>query len=125
MCKIQICEHTPVWGDIQLCDISLDEGSVAMVTIFLSVPLHKALHEVHGCHMGSLGQQVAGVTTANTCVSYSTLIKCSPMLNTSRTQILGILPMPNSGNKMFQLGSQPVLIKEPHLPVLAPSDYIY
>lgn len=48
-------------GDVQLCDIGLDEADVAMVTIVLPVLLHKALHEVHGGHMGRLGQQVTGV----------------------------------------------------------------
>ena len=48
-------------GQIQLCDISLDEGGIVMVTIVLSVLLHKAFHEVHSRHMGSLTQQVGGV----------------------------------------------------------------
>lgn len=47
-------------GDVQLCDVSLDEADVAMVTIVLPVLVHKALHEVHRGHMGCLGQQVAG-----------------------------------------------------------------
>lgn len=51
-----------------------------MVTIVLSVPLHKAFHEVHGRHMVSLGQQVAGVPTAKTRVSY-----IYKMLNTGST----------------------------------------
>ena len=55
--------HTPVFGDIQFCDVSLDEGSVAMVTIVQPVPLHEAFHEVYGRHMAGLGQQVAGETT--------------------------------------------------------------
>lgn len=40
-----------------------------MVTIVLSVLLHKAFHEVHSRHMGSLGQQVAGESTVETHVS--------------------------------------------------------
>lgn len=40
-----------------------------MVTIVLSVSLHKAFHEVHSSHMGSLGQQVPGETPAETHVS--------------------------------------------------------
>lgn len=67
--------NTPVLGDVQLCDISLDEGSVAMVTIVLPVPLHKAVHEVDSSHMASPGQQVAGVTTVETFVSKSTCLK--------------------------------------------------
>lgn len=44
-----------------------------MVTIVLSVSLHKAFHEVHSCHMRSLGQQVFGETTVERDMSVSYL----------------------------------------------------
>lgn len=78
--KTQIFKHTPVWGDIQPCDISLDEGDVAVMTIVLPVFLHKAFHEVHSGHMVGLSQQVAGVSAADTQQHYihlRRLIKCS------------------------------------------------
>lgn len=56
----------PVFGDLQLCDVGLNECHVAVVTIVLSVFLHKALHEIHSRHVFGFGQQVAGVATAET-----------------------------------------------------------
>lgn len=56
----------PVFGDLQLCDVSLNECHVAVVTIVLSVFLHKALHKIHSRHVFGFGQQVAGVATAET-----------------------------------------------------------
>lgn len=67
--KLQISQHTPVLREIQLCDVSLDEGSVAVVTVLLPVLLHKTLHEVHGRHVFRLSQQVFGETTGETHIS--------------------------------------------------------
>lgn len=57
----QLCEHAPVLGQIQLCDVRLDEGSVAVVTVILPVLLHKVFHEIHSSNMFGFGQQVASV----------------------------------------------------------------
>lgn len=62
----QIIFDLPVFGDLQLCDVSLNECHVAVVTIVRPVFLHKALHEIHSCHVFGFGQQVAGVATAQT-----------------------------------------------------------
>ena len=67
--KLQISQHTPVLREIQLCDVSLDEGSVAVVTVLLPVFLHKTLHEVHSRHVFRLSQQVFGETTGETHIS--------------------------------------------------------
>lgn len=60
----QIKFDPPVFGDLQLCDVSLNECHVAVVTIVLFVFLHKALHEIHSRHVLGVGQQVVGVATA-------------------------------------------------------------
>lgn len=60
-------QHTqPVLGQIQLCDVCLEEGSVAVVTVALPVLLHKAFHEIHSSNVLGFGQQVAGVTATET-----------------------------------------------------------
>lgn len=67
----QITCDPPVFGDLQLCDVSLNECHVAVVTIVLSIFLHKALHEIHSHHVLGFGHQVAGVATAETHVDES------------------------------------------------------
>lgn len=62
----QISEHTPVLGQIQLRDVRLDEGSVAVVTVVLPVLLHKVFHEIHSSNVFGFGQQVASVAAAET-----------------------------------------------------------
>ena len=56
----------PVLGELKFGDVSLEERSVAMVTVVLSVLLHKVLHEVHRRHVLSAGQQVAGEPPGDT-----------------------------------------------------------
>lgn len=62
----QISEHTPVLGQVQLRDVRLDEGSVAVVTVVLPVLLHKVFHEIHSSNVFGFGQQVASVAAAET-----------------------------------------------------------
>lgn len=63
---VKISEATPVLGQVQLCDVRLDEGSVAVVTVVLPVLLHKVLHEVHSSNVFGFGQQAARVATEQT-----------------------------------------------------------
>lgn len=63
--------YTPVWGQVQLCHISLEEGNVVVVPVALPVLFHKVLHEIHGGHVGRPFQQMAGVSTVCTQVYMS------------------------------------------------------
>jgi len=45
----------PVCGELKFGDVGLEEGSVAMVTVFLSVFLNEVFHEVNSRHMVSAG----------------------------------------------------------------------
>lgn len=58
--------NTPVFGQIQLCDICLDEGRIAVVTVVLPVFLHKVFHEIHSSYVLGFGQQLGGETTTQT-----------------------------------------------------------
>lgn len=62
----QISQHTPALGQVQLCDVRLDEGSVAVVTVVLPVFLHKVFHEINSGDVFGFGQQVAGVAATET-----------------------------------------------------------
>lgn len=62
-----------------------------MVTILLSVLFHKAFHEIHGCHMFGLGQQVAGVAAAETRVCIHLIMITEHSSSTHRNNLCCLL----------------------------------
>lgn len=84
----------PVWGEIQLSDVRLEEVSVTKVTIVFLVLFHKLLHEIHSCHMMGLTNEVARVSSSGEerCVRSDILQKVVVILMFQKKQHSSNLP---------------------------------
>lgn len=107
-------QHTPVLGQIQFCDVCLEEGSVAVVTIALPVLLHKVFHEIHSSNVFGFGQQVAGVTATEThrntcCQLHSPLsdwLVCFPEGKYGALKASGSYPIPAPSSSTVEPDSE-------------------